>query len=126
LINNVRQGNIVKSSNWPEPVEIKFIEETGEYVHIVGATTLSREHIDQIIPAEEFSKILIESIESPFSVEPWKIFLVLETIRYRIASIYDPLLAMNTSKGDPVIQIQTPFGGGKTHALIAMYLKCQK
>ena len=23
--------------------------------------------------------------------------------------------------GDPVIQIQTPFGGGKTHALIAMY-----
>ncbi len=27
---------------------------------------------------------------------------------------------------DPVIQIQTPFGGGKTHALIAMYHKCQK
>ena len=25
--------------------------------------------------------------------------------------------------GDPVIQIQTPFGGGKTHALIAMYHK---
>ena len=25
--------------------------------------------------------------------------------------------------GDPVIQIQTPFGGGKTHALIAMYPK---
>ena len=23
--------------------------------------------------------------------------------------------------GEPVIQIQTPFGGGKTHALIAMY-----
>lgn len=26
-------------------------------------------------------------------------------------------------RGDPVIQIQTPFGGGKTHALIAMYHK---
>ncbi|RMH89419.1 MAG: ATP-binding protein, partial [Calditrichaeota bacterium] len=25
--------------------------------------------------------------------------------------------------GDPIIQIQTPFGGGKTHALIAMYHK---
>lgn len=23
--------------------------------------------------------------------------------------------------GDPVIQLQTPFGGGKTHALIALY-----
>ncbi len=27
--------------------------------------------------------------------------------------------------GDPVIQIQTPFGGGKTHALIAMYHKAK-
>ncbi|MFC2125661.1 ATP-binding protein [Bacteroidota bacterium] len=28
--------------------------------------------------------------------------------------------------GDPIIQIQTPFGGGKTHALIAMYHKAQE
>ncbi len=27
--------------------------------------------------------------------------------------------------GDPVIQLQTPFGGGKTHALIAMYHKAK-
>ena len=28
--------------------------------------------------------------------------------------------------GDPIIQIQTPFGGGKTHALIAMYHKSEE
>lgn len=28
--------------------------------------------------------------------------------------------------GDPVMQIQTPFGGGKTHALIAMYHKAEE
>ena len=28
--------------------------------------------------------------------------------------------------GDPVIQLQTPFGGGKTHALIAMYHKARE
>ncbi len=28
--------------------------------------------------------------------------------------------------GDPVIQIQTPFGGGKTHSLIAMYHKAKE
>src|SRR3989441_4143911 len=28
--------------------------------------------------------------------------------------------------GDPVIQIQTPFGGGKTHALIAMFHKAKE
>jgi len=27
--------------------------------------------------------------------------------------------------GDPVVQIQTPFGGGKTHSLIAMYHKAE-
>src|SRR4030042_7031187 len=30
------------------------------------------------------------------------------------------------SGGDPVIQIQTPFGGGKTHALIVMYHKADQ
>ncbi|MEM3255972.1 MAG: DUF499 domain-containing protein [Thermoplasmatales archaeon] len=28
--------------------------------------------------------------------------------------------------GDPIIQIQTPFGGGKTHSLIALYHKAKK
>lgn len=28
--------------------------------------------------------------------------------------------------GDPVIQLQTPFGGGKTHALIALYHKAEE
>ncbi|VVB87585.1 putative ATP-dependent RNA helicase [uncultured archaeon] len=111
MTNNVKPGNIIKSFHWPEPVEIKLIEEMGEYVHIVGATTLSREHIDQIIPLEEFSKILIESTYSPFSVEPWKVFLAIETIRYRFASMYDPLLSMNTSKVDPLPhQIEAVYG----------------
>lgn len=32
---------------------------------------------------------------------------------------------LNGKGGDPVIQIQTPFGGGKTHALIALYHKAK-
>ena len=32
---------------------------------------------------------------------------------------------LNGLGGDPVIQIQTPFGGGKTHSLIAMYHKAK-
>ncbi|HLC15612.1 MAG TPA: AAA family ATPase, partial [Thermodesulfovibrionia bacterium] len=33
---------------------------------------------------------------------------------------------LNGNGGDPVIQIQTPFGGGKTHALIALYHKAKQ
>jgi predicted AAA+ superfamily ATPase len=31
------------------------------------------------------------------------------------------LYRLENGKGDPVIQLQTPFGGGKTHALLALY-----
>lgn len=33
---------------------------------------------------------------------------------------------LNGQGGDPVIQMQTPFGGGKTHALIALYHKARE
>src|SRR5437879_3921631 len=33
---------------------------------------------------------------------------------------------LNGSGGDPVVQIQTPFGGGKTHALIAMFHRAKE
>ena len=33
---------------------------------------------------------------------------------------------LNGRGGDPVIQLQTPFGGGKTHALITMYHKASE
>lgn len=108
---DIRSGSIIRGSYWPEPVEIKLIEEVGEYVHIVGATTLSRKHIDQIIPYDEFSKFAIEEMKSTFFEEPWKVFLALETTRYRFASMYDPLLAMNTSKVDPLPhQIEAVYG----------------
>ncbi len=107
----IKSGSIVRSHNWREPVEIKLIEESGEYIHIVGATIISRDHVDAIITKEEFSKLSIEGAKAAFSEEPWKIFLALETMRYRFASLYDPLLAMNASKADPLPhQIEAVYG----------------
>jgi len=37
-MDNFQKGTIIKGLNWPEPVEIKLIEDAGDYVHIVGAT----------------------------------------------------------------------------------------
>jgi hypothetical protein len=102
MAEKLKAGSIVKSHLWPEPVEIKLLEEAGEYIHIVGATTISGKHVDQIIPCEEFRKLSVQSEGTLFSEEPWKTFLTLETIRYRFASLYDPLLAMNASKVDPL------------------------
>ncbi len=104
----INPGTIIKGSYWPEPVEIKFSEVAGNYIHIIGSTTQTNKHIDQLILESE---ITISQKEELFQEEPWKVFLALETIRYRFASLYDPLLAMNTSKVDPLPhQIEAVYG----------------
>jgi SNF2 family DNA or RNA helicase len=111
FILNIKPGTILKGPNWNEPVELKLVEEDGDYFHIVGSTTYSNTHIDQLISKEELNSFSIEIPQKYFTNEPWKVFLSLETIRYRFASLYDPLLAMNTSKVDPLPhQIEAVYG----------------
>ena len=102
-MNNIKKGSIIKGPNWPEPVEIKLIEESGDYFHIVGVTKNSRQHIDDLIPRSEFLQFIqVDAFLTTFKEDPLTVFLALETVRYRFASMYDPLIAMNTSKVDPL------------------------
>ncbi|MGC8618741.1 MAG: hypothetical protein ACP5UZ_08435, partial [Thermoplasmata archaeon] len=74
-LSELQPGVIVTGPNWPEPVEIKKVDVKGEYIHIIGATTLKSQHIDQLIPAEELSRLSISFVATDLSSEPWKIFL---------------------------------------------------
>ena len=104
-------GIIITSSKWPEPVEIKKVDRNGAYVRIIGDMTLTGRPIDQLISLAELASITINVVKTDFSSEPWKVFLALETKRYRFASLYDPLLAVNTSKVDPLPhQIEAVYG----------------
>ena len=108
---NIKAGNIIQDYRWPEPVQIKLIENIGNYIRIVGATIHSHIHIDQLIEKEEFENLSIAIIDSNFNANPRHVFLSLEAKRYRFASLYDPLLAMNTSKVDPLPhQIEAVYG----------------
>ncbi len=110
-VSELKPGIIVTGPKWPEPVEIKKIENSGEYVNIIGATTVTNQHVDQLLRPEELSQISIAVVKTDFSSEPSKIFLGLEAKRYRFASLYDPLLAMNASKVDPLPhQIEAVYG----------------
>jgi superfamily II DNA or RNA helicase len=110
-VSEIKPGVIISGPKWPEPVEVKKIEEVGDHVHIVGATTISTSHIDQLIPVKELADIRLKTVDTDFGSEPWKVFLALETKRYRYASLYDPLLATNISKVDPLPhQIEAVYG----------------
>lgn len=99
---NIQPGSIIQGSRWPEPVEVNYVEDLGDYIRIVGATVNTRHHIDQVLPKSELEQAKSGEIKPLFTANPRHVFLALETHRYRYASLYDPLLAMNTSKIDPL------------------------
>ena len=107
----VKEGETIEGPFWPEPVEVKKVEEFGNRIRIIGATIYSNIHVDQLISREEISKLKTKRFILDFSAPASEVFLSLEAQRYNFASIFDPLLAMNTSKIDPLpFQIECVYG----------------
>jgi len=108
---NLKTGEVIQDKRWSEPVQVNLLENMGDYVRLVGVTIHSHQHIDQLIHKSEVEALGVRKLESNFSAKPHEVFLSLETKRYRYASLYDPLLAMNTSKVDPLPhQIEAVYG----------------
>ncbi|MFC2064153.1 helicase-related protein [Chloroflexota bacterium] len=108
---NINSGSIIQGPRWPEPIKIDLIEELGEYIHIVGAHVNSGTHVDQVLTKLDLEEIESGEIKAQFTADPRHFFLALEAHRYRFASLYDPLLAMNISKVDPLPhQIEAVYG----------------
>jgi len=110
-IDRIEPGSIIVDPRWPEPVEVILIEPMGEHIRLVGVTQYSRHHVDQLLPKDEFQALKAARSRIDFGADPRHAFLALEGIRYRFASLYDPLLAVNTSKIDPLPhQIEAVYG----------------
>ena len=107
----IREGDIIEGSLWPEPVEVNLVKETEAYIRLVGRMLNSGRHVDQMIPRSALHEIRIVPRTLTFDASAWGVFLRLEALRYRYASLYDPLLAMNISKVDPLPhQIEAVYG----------------
>ncbi len=107
----LKEGMIIEGPFWPEPVELKKVEEFGDRIHIIGVTIYSNTHIDQLISKEEIEKLKTKEFVLDFSAPANEVFLSVEAERYKFASLFDPLLAMNTSKIDPLpFQIEAVYG----------------
>ena len=107
----VRAGNVIKGHFWNEPVKVEKIEEIGDYIRIVGSTIHSRQYVNTVMKKEEAGEL--ETIETApdLSSNPEVVFSVIEATRFKYASLFDPLLAMNVSKIDPLpFQIEAVYG----------------
>ncbi len=107
----IEEGNIIRGPFWNEPVKVDKVNEIAGYLQIIGSTIHSNEHVDRLIEKDELSKIEVLKDEIDFSAYPENTFLGIEAIRFNYASLFDPLLAMNVSKIDPLpFQIEAVYG----------------
>ncbi|MGA8831073.1 MAG: DEAD/DEAH box helicase family protein, partial [Desulfomonilaceae bacterium] len=107
----IKPGDIIQSPRWDEPIEVKLVENLGDYVKLIAVTVRSRKHIDQLIRQTDLADAKISKVDQLFGADPQHVFLSLEAKRYRYADLYDPLLAVNTSKVDPLPhQVEAVYG----------------
>lgn len=107
----IKEGDVIEGNFWKEPVKVDKVEDFGSRICIIGSTLNSKEYINQILPKTDLSKIKIRENILSFSGDPESVFLYLEATRFRYASLFDPLLAMNVSKIDPLpFQLDAVYG----------------
>ncbi|MBC7123379.1 MAG: DEAD/DEAH box helicase family protein, partial [Pseudothermotoga sp.] len=107
----IREGSIIKGPFWREPVKVEKTEELGNYIRILGATIHSKDHVNQLLRRDDLKNLQIIEETIDFSSDPQNTFFVIEATRFKYASLFDPLLAMNVSKIDPLpFQIEAVYG----------------
>lgn len=98
----IKEGAILEGPLWPEPIEIKMVKEEGDYIYILAATIYSNQLINQLLSEEQIRDISHLELVLDFSAPASEVFLSFEALRYKYASLFDPFLAMSTSKIDPL------------------------
>ena len=107
----IKEGITIKAPFWNEPVKVEKVEEIGDYLRIIGSKIHSKSYIDQLIKREDTDKVEIIRSGMDFSANSEEVFFTLEATRFKYASLFDPLLAMNVSKIDPLpFQIEAVYG----------------
>lgn len=107
----ISEGNIIKGPFCDEPVKIEKIEEIGDYIRILGSTLYSKSHFNRIIRRDELANLEVIKRVIDLSSNPEDVFYTIEAMRFKYASLFDPLLAMNVSKIDPLpFQIEAVYG----------------
>jgi superfamily II DNA or RNA helicase len=107
----IKEGMIIEGPFWPEPVKVNRVDERAGRFRIVGATLFSNKHEDLILTKEDIEQVKICEFNLDFTASGTEAFLFIEATRFRFASNFDPLLAMSTSKIDPLpFQIEAVYG----------------
>jgi len=104
-------GVVIEGPNWDDYIIVEKVESVGRWIRILGQKRGSGEIIDHMVGEDDLARIRVITELVDLSGSPERVFLALEALRYRFIAEYDPLLAMNVSKVDPLPhQIEAVYG----------------
>ncbi len=107
----IKQDDIVKGPFWNEPVIVYQVSSLGDYIRLVGITKNSKRGVDQLLTASQFQQVQVVKTEISFTAPSEDTLFLIEATRFKYASLFDPLLAMNVSRIDPLpFQIEAVYG----------------
>lgn len=95
-------GDILEGSFWDEPVEVIGKEDFGDKIRIIFRGTKPYTSPDIIIPKTDLAKIRKIPKKWDFSGNSELVKLNLQAIRFKYADLFEPFLAVNVSKIDPL------------------------
>ncbi len=99
----ITKDTIVERPKWSEPVQILVFDRLPDGgAHVVGKTINSQTFIEEEITESEVGELRIVTAQIDFTGNAGHAFLALEAKRYRYAALYDPTLAISSSKVDPL------------------------
>lgn len=99
----IQQGNILKSSFWPEKVRVISVKNIGERIKIEAVGLENRTFYDTILSLDDTKNIeVIEEKPFKFTGNGESLFLYLEAHRIRNAFQFDPLYAISVSQINPL------------------------
>ncbi|HOK10417.1 MAG TPA: helicase-related protein [Candidatus Hydrogenedens sp.] len=103
ILEKLKKGTVISDPFLPEPMKIDTCEcIIGGYIQMTGVLIKSKKYKNLTLREDDLNKLTILPSCGTFSKPAQEVFLSLETIRYRYASLYDPLLAVHVSKVDPL------------------------
>jgi len=101
----IREGQVLQSSRYPEPVEVIKLEPyAGDGIWLLRAAGVnSRQYYEEILTTDELRALCPAApLASDSRGDAELFFLGIEAHRLRAAYLFDPLLAVNVSQIDPL------------------------
>ncbi len=98
----LKPGDIVRSSLFPEPVQVLVVTSLGQSVKLIGKGLDSGKVYEPVLDGSQLATLQVSSDTPPFDADPVHFRLGIEAMRLALAYEYDPYFSLSIARVDPL------------------------